>query len=372
MKLHHRVLCFVAFFFASAASFNGFYSECHFGEEGVPRAWYPAGFERMVNGTADRPYVYRQLLPTFANWVDDVAPRFVKTRVYGRMMARNQNWEYWSVVLASSPASVSQQYYFRYFFIYLATFLFALTGTYAMYLVCLAMEVPLPVAVLAPTVMILLLPYFMSFNGKIYDYPELAFFALAVWVTAKYKWYWAIPIAALGAWNKESFFFIIPTLYPFMRRRNSRTAALVGITFLLLICGLIYIFLRIRYQHNPGSTVLFKLVDHIRYFLQPRAILSGTQEVYGLRVPRVFSIFPIALLVWAIWRTWRQFPEAVREHAKIAALINIPLYFLFCVPGEIRDLSMLYIALLFVIALNLDEWFRNARLQVPNADHETA
>lgn len=371
MKLHHRVLCFVVFFFASAASFNGFYWQCHFGEEGVPRARYPTGFEQMVNGTADRPYVYRQLVPTLANWTDDVAPEFVKAKLYSRLTTRNGYWEYWSQALASSPETVNERYFFRYCFVYFATFLFALTGTYAMYLVCLAMELPLPVAVLAPIVLILLIPYFLSYNGKIYDYPEIAFFALAVWVTSKYKWYWVIPIAALGAWNKESFLFIVPALYPFIRRRHTRTASLIGGSVLILICGVIYLTLRIRYQHNPGDPVLLEIVDQIRSLLNPRAMLSGTQEVYGLRIPRVFSVLPLGLLIAAVYRSWGKFPEAIREHAKIAALINIPLYFLFCVPGEMRDLSMLYVTLLFVIALNLDDWFRNAGFNTSSAREET-
>jgi hypothetical protein len=37
-----------------------------------------------------------------------------------------------------------------------------------------------------------------------------------------------------------------------------------------------------------------------------------------------------------------------------------------------RDLSMLYVTLLFVIALNLDDWFRNAGFNTSSAGEETA
>jgi len=366
MKWQHRIWLVILFFFASAASFNGFYSECRFGEAGFPWADYPEGpvqnqegFEQMVNGTTERPYIYRQLLLTTANWANDIAPSWLKTRLYQRLTKRQGTSGYWSVTLASSPTAMDERYSFRYVWIYLLTFLFAFIGTYAMYLVCIEMEIPLLVSVLAPILMILLVPYFMSMNGAMYDYPELAFIAIAVWLASKLRWWVVIPIAALGAWNKESFFFIIPTLYPFFRRRDSRRASLIGVCLLCLICGLIYVLIRTRYEHNPGGTVYFALFDQLQSFLHPRYLLISTEEAYGLRMIRMYSLIPMTLLVWATCRAWKKMPRALQRHAQIAAVINIPLYILFCGPGEMRDLSMLYVSLLFVIALNLDACFRD-------------
>ena len=44
----------------------------------------------------------------------------------------------------------------------------------------------------------------------------------------------------------------------------------------------------------------------------------------------------------------------IRRHARIAAAINIPLYFFFCNAGEIRDLSMLFMTLLLCFGLNFE------------------
>jgi hypothetical protein len=94
-------------------------------------------------------------------------------------------------------------------------------------------------------------------------------------------------------------------------------------------------------------------------------LILGTQETYGVRLINTFSVLPIALLVWTVWRAWKKLPLAVKRHAQIAAAINIPLYFLFCAPGELRDLSMLYVALLLVVAVNLNEWIPGTEQTLP-------
>lgn len=74
-----------------------------------------------------------------------------------------------------------------------------------------------------------------------------------------------------------------------------------------------------------------------------------------MRVPKAFTLVPMVLLLWTIWRGWRQLPAAIQRHGQVAAAINIPLYLLFCTPGELRDLSMLYVVLMLVLAANLSE-----------------
>jgi hypothetical protein len=70
-------------------------------------------------------------------------------------------------------------------------------------------------------------------------------------------------------------------------------------------------------------------------------------------------------MIWSVWRAWPRLPRPIQRHAQLAAAINIPLYLLFVVPGELRDLSMLYIVFLLVLAVNLKEWMGSAEaLQV--------
>jgi hypothetical protein len=364
-NLYSRVWRFVLFFVAASASFQGFYTQCHFHEVGISGGWEPTSFQRMVDGTADRPYIYRQMLPEIANWIDSATSQDVKDKWYRRQWSSSIGY---INAITVSPAAKNKVYFFRYVIFYGTTFLFTLLAVYSMYLVCNALEMPAISAVFAPIIVILILPYFMNSyqgSGHFYDYPELALMSLAIWITLKFDWWWAIPLVALGTWNKESFLLVVLTLYPFIRRRHSRVASLIGVAVLCGACLAVYYPIRLRFAHNPGSTLEMHWLDQLAFFTDRRALILGTQETYGVRLINTFSVLPIALLVWTVWRAWKKLPLAVKRHAQIAAAINIPLYFLFCAPGELRDLSMLYVALLLVVAVNLNECIPGTEQTLP-------
>jgi hypothetical protein len=353
-RLFYRACCFVLFFLAASASFNGYYQKWHFGEAGLSGEDERFSFEAMVDGTAYRPWVYRQFLPACVNRIDRALPDSFKSWLYNRPGFGADPLE---DPFFDSPTAENPAYSFRYLLLYAATFLSALLAVYAMYLVCRALEAPRPAALFAPIIVILLVPYIESQGGYFYDYPELAFFALAAWIALRFDWWWIIPVAALGTWNKESFLLFVPTLYPLLRRRNSRRNAWLGIGVLCLVCVAVHYPIRLGFAHNPGGAMEMHWRDQLNWLLQPQNLLFGTEKTYGVRALKAFTLVPMTLLAWSVWRGWGHLPRAIQRHAQIAAAINLPLYVLFCWPGELRDLSLLYLVFLLVVASNLKEWF---------------
>jgi hypothetical protein len=180
--------------------------------------------------------------------------------------------------------------------------------------------------------------------------------ALAVWISIKFDWWWLAPVCLLAVWNKESFVVFLPTLYPFFRLRASRVGSITQVILLGLLCLPTYLFIHLRFAHNPGGSVIFFLPDQLGLFLHPLSLLKLTQEVYGLPMLNGFTILPAALTAWTVWNSWPSLPPAFKRHTQIAAAINIPLYLLFSFPGEVRDLSLLYDSLLVLLAMNLKNW----------------
>lgn len=66
-------LLFSVFWMIAAASFSGYISKWGL-RDGTPRN----GIEVMLEGTAHRPFVYRQLVPAFANFIDGNIPEVSK------------------------------------------------------------------------------------------------------------------------------------------------------------------------------------------------------------------------------------------------------------------------------------------------------
>jgi hypothetical protein len=354
--LYFKACCFALYFIVASASFNGYYHKWHFSEDDVTGEDARFHFDMMVDGTAYRPYVYRQLLPACANGIDRVVPESFKSWLYNHQWIGTELPE----PLFDSPTAENPVYFFRYLLIYIATFLFALLALYAMHLVCRTLQAPLPAAVFAPVIVILLIPYFQSEGGFFYDYPEIAFFALAAWIALNFNWGWIIPIAILGTWNKESSLLFVPTLYPFLRQRSSRRSAWLGIGVLCLLCLAAHYPVRMAFAHNPGGSLEMHWRDQLKYLLQLPRLFFGMETTYGVRALKAFTILPMALLAWTVWRGWPLLPRVVQRHAQIAAAINLPLYFLFCWPGELRDLSLLYVVLLLILAVNLKKWIGGA------------
>jgi hypothetical protein len=350
-RLYYIAFEAVIFFVAASASFFGYYQKVHFLDDGLGGE-YGGTFQTMMDGTANRPWVYRQMLPMIGNWVDSHVPDSTQDRLYnlkatdGRSLREH---------FFQSDIANDRRYFVRYVAIYIIVFLFAWLATYAMYRTCTSLGIDRAMASFAAIIMILGMPYVI---GYFYDYPELAFLALACWIAIEFDWWWLIPVCALGAWNKESFLLFIPALYPFIRGRASRKQAWIGTLVLLAAALTVYVPIHMHFQNNPGGTVLLRLDRQIQG-TRHLSKLFGHDTTYGILTLTAYNPLALILIAWTAWRGWGLLPKLAQSHARIALAINIPLYFLFCDVGELRDLSLLYVTLLLLIAQNLRAWNGN-------------
>jgi len=126
-QLFHGMCLAVLLIVASAASFSAFYEKWHFREQGARGTDLIAEFDRMIDGSANRPYIYRQLLPDLANSLTRVLPVDAITR---RVPARAKE----RIGVAFNLSS--KKYPAQYLIVYIATYLSALFAAFALYRVC--------------------------------------------------------------------------------------------------------------------------------------------------------------------------------------------------------------------------------------------
>jgi hypothetical protein len=129
--LSRRLLYSVLLFFTAAASFNGFYTKVKL-RDGIKFN----GFESIIEGTADRPYIARQLIPTVANWADRVTPESLKSKLQN--VAGDTVTGIYASLFPSSPVAQNPTYQFRYLVFYLEVFVFAELAVFLLYFVCRA------------------------------------------------------------------------------------------------------------------------------------------------------------------------------------------------------------------------------------------
>jgi hypothetical protein len=115
------------------------------------------GIEHIVDGTAHKPFVYRQLAPALAIAADAVTPAFFVQHLEYRTGKR-----------------------FSYVMIYALNFLFTVMSVAVLRKVLLREGITGNTAALAACLFVLLTPYLQTIGGYFYDSIELFFLALAV------------------------------------------------------------------------------------------------------------------------------------------------------------------------------------------------
>jgi hypothetical protein len=371
-SFYNRICLFVLFTIVALASFEGNFDKYHLGYRASPLllrdgSVFRNDLQEILDGTAARPYVYRRLLPDIANYADWLIDRVLPARnkqdklitqtILPHTLLRVDLVNH---PLADFDTASALKYGVRFDVIYWLNLFSALIVIWSMYGICRALDFPEIVSIFASAAMSLLLPYFETGGGYFYDYPEVAFMMLAALAAIRWRLWILLPIAILGAWNKESFVLFIPCLYPLLRIRYSRKLVLWAMAVLSMASASVCILTHTRYASNVGGTVEFHLLEQLRHSLYLPRWITEYEWTYGMPFVRTYVALP--LILWTALRGWNGLPKSIHQHAQIAALINVPLFLLFCAPGELRDLSMLYVSFLLLVAASFTKWLESSFL----------
>ena len=341
------VLLAVIYFLAASASFSGFFAKWQFNDD------YPAfSLPALLDGTAKRPFVYRQLLPAVANGIDRALPSSVKDRVNALLFDSNPRHHPITTIYPNARDALNPTYALRYYLVYCMALIALFLAMFALRAVCLEMQADTVAATLAPLAFAAILPLTMTEGGFFYDMPEVLFMALAVWLAARAKVLWLIVLTALATLNKESYLFFTLTLFPFLRMKLSMKHTIVIEGVLLAVAATVNALVKFKYAHNPGGMMEVWLLDNLRYFAHPSTYVRF-QFDYGSLTPLGFNIFNIAVVAVLVKAAWKQLALPVRQHLKIACVINLPLFIAFCYHDELRNLSMLYVGLVLILCTDI-------------------
>lgn len=337
-------LLFAFFWIVAAAAFSGFAGKWGL-RDGDPRF----GVSAMLQHEAHKPFVYRQLVPDLARRLDAVASDKVKEKVAKRFRPDE-------VFAKSQPGSTPGER-FRYAIVYYTSFLSLLGSLFVLRRILLHFNVSPLGAVLAPTAFALAFPYLQTVGGYFYDTVELLFASLAFLLALRGRPQLAMPaLAALvlvATLNKETFFFVLPALYPLLRQRFTRRTAWCAVGLLVLLAGLMNVALKVAYLEAVGGAAEFHLFDNLRAYVFGTAYFR-LETTYGLVGPSRAFVGTLAVLGIVLWRAWPLAPRVVRRHLAICAIVNLPLFLAFCATGELRNLSTTFTGLVLLVAFLID------------------
>ncbi|SAK79759.1 hypothetical protein [Caballeronia ptereochthonis] len=358
------LLLVVMYYLITAAAFHGYFAKWKLRDD-TPQFALPS----MLEGTGDRPFVYRQLLPAIANEVDHVMPEKLRARATDWLLADGRAhgpiaWFYPDATDARNP-----KYALRYYMIFYMSFAALFLAMFAMRAVCLVLKSGEVASTLAPMAIAVALPLVLTEGGYFYDFPELLFMALAVWMANKGRVLWLLSLTVVATLNKESFLFFTLTLYPFLRTRFSVRKTLTLQAIMLALAGAANVLIKLRYAHNGGGIIEYHLLDNFAFLIRPMSYLRFEYN-YGVVTPKGFNVIFLAVAVWLLRSGWSRLPDAVRRHVWIALAINVPLFLLFGFHDELRNLSMLMMGVLMIVSVNISLWLDQR--DAVSAAHEQA
>jgi hypothetical protein len=357
-KLVNVLFLLFIYLLAAGAGLNGFVTKYGFHDmpdstEAVQRY----SFSRMIDQTADRPFVYRQLLPMIARGLQNTMSPDRRAAVNERVEKALQG--NWSLAHTFDRSSASQaRYALDYLVVYSLTFISFFAGLLLLRSVCLTLTGSPAAATLAPLAFAALFPILMSKNGYFYDFPEVMFMALGAWLALRDRWIWLAVVTAIATLNKETYFLFALALMPFMLHGRPRLRDGLKAAVIVLAGVAMNLIVKAHYAGSPGTPIELHIQDNLHFYLNPLSYLRLAIN-YGVVTPNEFNLVNIVLVAALVARGWPVMSKPMRQHILICAVINFPLFFLFCAPEELRNLSMMYVSLVMLFAVGLRRWIKS-------------
>ena len=303
--------------------------------------------QKLIDGTANRPFVYRRLTP-------DVVGAIASTVVEHTPRARLEAWlenstlaryrvdgEPWSL-----PSGVA--FHASYALVWLSLFGTSLASAALVHVIRRGSVFE---SLLAGAVASALTPLTYMHGGYVYDAPEQLLWTLLLVVLLK-DWPWpTLPLFVLMVINKESALLALPAIAVIHWQRRGAGAA-VRWTAPLFVLGVLWVaYVRQRYVGNAGSALETRLTTNLEFWLSPKIFFRFAElSAPGLPSPRGLNLLLLALVFLPFRFGWRSTPRPLRWALLATAVLVLPLFLVGSMLDEIRALALLF-PLMFVVTV---------------------
>lgn len=339
----NKLLLAFIFYVVAAASFNGLFGTNAFMDRHDPRR----SFQVMYDDSAYKPFVYRQLMIKTAKEICALLPKETQNNLI-------QEFKIYDIIAAHhSKAKIEERYVIEYHVLYFMCFWLMFLSMFLIRQIGIEITESATAGTLAACAFIIIFPM-IEWLWVYYDCGEIFFFSLATLLALKSYWLALILIAPVAEYNKESFLFFLLTLYPLLAEKISAKKAVAVVTISAFLSGLVYLYVSSIYTGNFGGNTEWHFYEHVQEFFSLQSWLTK-YPFYGVYWGVGFFIPNILMIVWLVKCTWKKLSVAWKFHIKLALIINLPLFILFCQPNELRNLSLLYISFIAMLSIFIKE-----------------
>ena len=281
------------------------------------------GLDSYPYGTPSRPMVYRVLMPNIAKVVRAAVPQVIEKPLTERLIQWRDSDEGKHTVksLFFRPPPLANENIFEtavVAFVCYLTFMAFIAMFY--HLTRALFPDSTSYALLAPVIMLQLLPALMINNAYIYDFSELFFSCALFYLLLKQRWSAYLCVFAIATFNKETTIFCILIFATYFVFRLPRRQ------FIFLLAQQCVLYLMIK----GGLTAYF--ANYPGELIGPHVTLMGNIKA----VLRTGDIFVFAMSTALMGYRWKEKPAFLRGGVPMI-LAHTAIFFAICVPYEYRD-----------------------------------
>lgn len=275
-------------------------------------AFEPASFPRIMELTAERPYIYRILVPALSKFFSFLIP----SRVIDWLLAAPEPVSNTFIRLAAGGHIREAAFVLAIMFASLTAFAVAerifladlgFNKREQIILPLLLQMFVLPVAMIA---------------GYYYDLPQLSLMTLGLILLHRRHWTGYLAVLAISSLNKETAAFLSVVFCVHYYSRLSRGTFLRLLAWQAVILIAIRASMSILFRNNAGSSLVFTLPDQIRIYSEHPLALAVTLACF-------------IIITCLVLRQWRLKNRFLRASASIGLIILV-LFIPFGYPLEFR------------------------------------
>jgi hypothetical protein len=323
--------------------------------DGMPRN----SFAKMLDGSADKPFVYRQLLPLLVNHIEPAIPEALSgiladniAPLFHRQFAERliNRFKYDEPGLRYRATQDWSQKSYRVKYVLAVIIMFAsLWGTLNILAnITTTVGASDAARLIGPIVYASLLPLSFLNGGYYYDFIEQLLISLLILSVLKGHWLWWALAAIAGQFNKETMLLLPFFLIPLIAEKIGliRTIMLTSVTS--AICFFLYIAVKTVFDSNPGSVMEYNLSSNLAFWSDPTSY-TRLADMYaiGFPLPRAsFWLVVIGVIIYGV-----RVPRPVLLTNCIALATLIPMFFIFGYYDEFRGLAPAF-PLLYLVAVS--------------------
>jgi hypothetical protein len=298
---------------------------------------------RMAAGTADRPYVYRSLLPAgIYSATANLTPQ--QLGAFFERVKRHDNLHnqfFWKLPLSSWDARLALTYYVMYLLILLC--IAALLCQ--IFFLSRSMGAKFGEALGLCSCFCLTYPLVFEKGGFFYDFLELNILMLLVSSYSRGRrsaLLWAIVLACV---KETAFIYSIILLLSYRQVGSSTLLKLLMVALPLSIRQWLVSY----FAGNGGGVVELHVWENLRFWFDPGTwVAFGTILAPGVLSPRVQNpIFALPMLIWVRYG-WAAAKPEERRFLVVSIAMVLPLYLVWGYKDEVRAASMVFPSLIIL------------------------